>query len=240
MTRERRNLYRILFLQPEAPPELVTAAYRCLMTQLRAHPLPEARDSAARVQQAYSILRDPAKRRAYDNSRRRPLSSKVPSPGAHKEVATTAPRVCPFCCLPVPRQIAADTRCSRCSSPLAPIAYNLTLTQETFGRRAAPRAQKNSRVTVHTAPEAPPLSAVLRDLSVTGVSLYTARLVTAGRNIRVEALGMDLVAHVLRVQPREETYLVRAFILTALYNRNSAAPMSVSAKDEVPAGRPIR
>ena len=38
MSRERRNLYRILHVQPEAPPEVIKAAWRALMSTLRAHP----------------------------------------------------------------------------------------------------------------------------------------------------------------------------------------------------------
>ena len=38
MPQERRNLYRLLFVQPEAPPEVIKAAYRALMTTLRGHP----------------------------------------------------------------------------------------------------------------------------------------------------------------------------------------------------------
>jgi hypothetical protein len=38
MRRERRNLYRLLHVQPEAPPEVIKAAWRALMSTLRAHP----------------------------------------------------------------------------------------------------------------------------------------------------------------------------------------------------------
>ena len=222
MPQERRNLYRILFVQPEAPPEMITAAYRCLMSQLRTHPGSGGPETAERIKQAYAILRDPEKRRAYDSSRRRPLSTRVPGAEAGKRpAAVRVPHVCPFCGLAVPRQLSADTRCTRCASPLAPVAYNLAATQETFGRRSAPRVEKNCRVTVHAAPNSRPLSGVLHDLSATGIRLYTAVPVSAGHNIRVETLGMDLVAHVLRVQPRERTYLVRGFILTALYSRKN-------------------
>ena len=222
MPPERRNLYRILYVQPEAPPEIITAAYRCLMSQLRTHPDGGGEEKAERIRQAYAILRDPVKRRAYDSGRRRPLSAKVSPPGpGHSSVPATVPPVCPFCGLTVPRQLPANRRCARCASPLAPVAYTLGTTQEPFGRRSAPRFEKSCRVTVHTSPESPPLSAVLRDLSATGISLYTAVPITAGGNIRVETLGLDLIAHVLKVQPREQTYLARGFILTALFSRQS-------------------
>ncbi len=231
MRQERRNLYRILYVQPEAPPEMITAAYRCLMSRLRNHPdLGGDHETAARINQAYQILRDPAKRKAYDNSRRRPLSTRVrPADNDTRRAPPAQGRACPFCGLPVPARIEPDTRCRRCASPLAPVAYALATTGEAFGRRSAPRVEKNCRVTVHTAPEAAPVSAVLRDLSVTGVSLYTAAPVPAGSNIRIETLGMDVIAHVIKVQPGERAFLVRGVLLTALYNRKSGVFMSASA-----------
>ncbi len=229
MAQERRNLYRILFVQPEAPPEMITAAYRCLMSQLRNDPdLGGNPEKAARINQAYQILRDPAKRKAYDNSRRRPLSTRIRPAEDGNRAARAAGRACPFCGLEVPQRVDRDTRCPRCASPLAPVAYELATQREPFGRRSAPRMEKNCRVTVHTAPSGAPISAVLRDLSVTGISLNTAAPVPVGGNIRIEALGMDVIAHVIKVQPNQRTFLVRGVLLTALYNRKSGMFASAS------------
>ena len=231
MTHERRNLYRILYVQPEAPPEVITAVYRCLMSQLRAHPdLGGNTEAAARINQAYQVLRDPVKRKAYDDSRRRPLSARDrPSDGEVRQTAARTAGMCPFCAAPVPARIEADTRCRRCASPLAPVAPELTKGREPFGRRSAPRVEKNNRVTVHATPDAAPISAVLRDLSATGVSLYTAVALRTGRNVRIEALGIDMVAHVIKTQPSDKGCLVRAVLLTALFNRKSGVFMSTSA-----------
>ncbi len=231
MTQERRNLYRILYVQPEAPPELITAAYRCLMSRLRTHPdLGGDTETAARINQAYQILRDPAKRKAYDDSRRRPVSARTrPTDGTPPRKPPAAASSCPFCGLAVPARIEPDTRCRRCASPLAPVAFTVGASGEPFGRRSAPRVPKDTRVTVHAAPDAPPLSAVLRDLSVTGVSLFVGAPVTTGRNIRIEALGMDVVAHVIKVQPSDDAFLVRGVLLTAHYNRRSGMFMSTTA-----------
>lgn len=227
---ERRNLYRILYVQPEAPPEVITAVYRCLMSQLRTHPdLGGDTEAAARINQAYQVLRDPVKRKAYDDSRRRPLSSRArPSDDVRQMAAATA-GTCPFCAASLPARIETDTRCRRCASPLAPVAFELSTAGEPFGRRSAARVKKNSRVTVHTAPDAAPVSAVLRDLSATGVSLYTAVALRTGGNIRIEALGIDMVARVIKTQPSDKGCLVRAVLLTALFNRKSGVFMSTSA-----------
>lgn len=208
---------------------MITAAYRCLMTQLRNDPdLGGDPEKAARINRAYQILRDPAARKAYDSSRRRPLSTRIRAADGGSGGRRAAGRVCPFCGLEVPQRVERDTRCLRCASPLAPVAYDLATQREPFGRRSAPRVEKNCRVTVHTAPHGAPISAVLRDLSVTGVSLNTAAPVPLGGNIRIEALGMDVIAHVIKVQPNQKTFLVRGVLLTALYNRKSGLFASAS------------
>jgi len=224
MSQERRSYYRILHVQPEAPAEIIAAAYRCLMTTLRHHP-DRGGDhaTAVRINQAYAVLSDPAKRKQYDRARRkRPLSTTHAHGGGDAEHNSPRPlRSCPFCESAIPRQIAIDTRCQRCSSPLAPIAHSLTAARELFGRRSAPRVVKNFAALVHTTGSAEPSRAQLRDLSATGVSLFTAARVRAGTNIRIEAPGMDLVGHVVKVLPRERVLLVAACLLTALFTRKS-------------------
>ncbi|MBQ0961693.1 J domain-containing protein, partial [Ideonella sp. 4Y11] len=87
MSRERRNLYRILHVQPEAPPEVIKAAWRALMSTLRAHPdLGGDPETAARLNAAYEVLSDPVRRAAYDRGlKRTPRGPAAPS-------ADSAPR----------------------------------------------------------------------------------------------------------------------------------------------------
>ncbi|MEM7377201.1 MAG: J domain-containing protein [Pseudomonadota bacterium] len=59
----RRNSYRLLRLQPEAPPELITRVYRTLMQQMRYHPdLGGDTHQASLINQAYRRLMDPHER----------------------------------------------------------------------------------------------------------------------------------------------------------------------------------
>ncbi|HZD14229.1 MAG TPA: DnaJ domain-containing protein [Pseudonocardiaceae bacterium] len=66
---EKRDLYAILGVAPDASPAQISRAYRRL---LRAHPPAIDPDCDSAALTAAAILRDPARRAAYDRSRRRP------------------------------------------------------------------------------------------------------------------------------------------------------------------------
>lgn len=93
---ERRNLYRLLFVQPDAPHDVIKAAYRALMTTLRAHPdRGGSHDNAARLNAAWAVLGDPVRRAAYDASLRRPglraVSDAATAAAAAVRAAASAP-----------------------------------------------------------------------------------------------------------------------------------------------------
>lgn len=68
----RRNHYRVLHVQPEAPIEVIKASYRTLMLQLRTHPDLGGRHSeAAMINAAWHVLSDPQRRADYDAGLRR-------------------------------------------------------------------------------------------------------------------------------------------------------------------------
>lgn len=63
----RRNFYRILQVQPDAPTAAIKNNYRTLLQKLRMHPdLGGDQTHAGLVNQAWQTLRDPTRRRAYD------------------------------------------------------------------------------------------------------------------------------------------------------------------------------
>lgn len=64
---ERRNFYRILNVQPDAPIEVIRNNYRTLLQKLRLHPDLGGEDqNASLINEAYTILTDPEKRAKYD------------------------------------------------------------------------------------------------------------------------------------------------------------------------------
>jgi len=65
----KRNYYRILHVQPDAPKEIIQSSYRTLMQKLKAHPDLGGEDwNAAIINEAYKILIDSEKRHTYDVS----------------------------------------------------------------------------------------------------------------------------------------------------------------------------
>ncbi|MEZ5657598.1 MAG: DnaJ domain-containing protein [Burkholderiaceae bacterium] len=69
MSRNRRNYYRILGVQPDSPQELIRASYRTLMSTMRRHPdLGGDHETAAMINEAWAVLGDPARRQAYDRA----------------------------------------------------------------------------------------------------------------------------------------------------------------------------
>lgn len=66
---ERRNYYRILQVQPDAPVDVIRSNYRTLQQKLRMHPdLGGDERDAVTLNLAYQTLRDPKRRAEYDRA----------------------------------------------------------------------------------------------------------------------------------------------------------------------------
>ena len=65
--KNKRNYYRILHVQPDAPTAIIRASYRTLMQKLKQHPdLGGENWNASIINEAHNVLTDAEKRRAYD------------------------------------------------------------------------------------------------------------------------------------------------------------------------------
>ena len=65
--KNKRNYYRVLFVQPDAPMAVIQASYRAIMQKLKFHPDLGGDDwNAAVINEAFSVLSNPARREAYD------------------------------------------------------------------------------------------------------------------------------------------------------------------------------
>jgi hypothetical protein len=223
---ERRNLYRILHVQPEAPAEVIRASYRALMSSLRVHPdLGGDTARAAQINAAYAVLRDPVQRAAYDRS----LGPRGSADSAFAPMAPEPEAACPFCGQGVAAQVRPEPRCRGCGAPLTPAPAPESVPGELIGRRHGARVSVGADATLRLRDTPQPVPAVLRDVSVTGVSLACLPALQPGTVVRVGTAHFDALARVVACRPAGAAHLVRAVLLTlalATSARTSAGPAS--------------
>lgn len=86
MKKNRRNYYRILQVQPDAPLEVVKSNYRTLLQKLKLHPDLGGEDwNASLINQAYNTLKNPKKREKYDKELLQKYDLSKISNGPHKK-----------------------------------------------------------------------------------------------------------------------------------------------------------
>jgi len=233
MPEERRNLYRILHVQPEAPLEVIRASYRTLMSTLRSHPdLGGDPDAAARINAAYAVLTDPELRRAYDKALTRPRTAARPAapvaPATPPDAATwLADRCCPWCRTSLPVAIHADTRCSACDSPLFPRPS--AERSELFGRRRSPRNARPMAATLRLPNRPGDQPARVRDLSLSGLCVQSPFAATARTAMRVITASFDTVAVVVSCRRTSDGFLLHGELLTLKLLRSQGVFVSAKA-----------
>jgi hypothetical protein len=222
---ERRNHYRVLYVQPEAPAEVIKAAYRALMSTLRAHPdLGGDPELAARLNAAYHVLSDPAERERYDKTLRRPLRGKAAADLGPLQAEPTAWRIarrCPFCHMPFATEAKAGVRCTRCDSPLGPAPAIERASSELVGRRRGERFTRHIDVAMRLPGQTREHTVRLRDVSFTGLSLLCPQPVPPGTALRVIAPQFDTVATVVAHRASGALHSVHARLLTLELTKSS-------------------
>jgi DnaJ domain len=235
MKKNRRNYYRILYVQPEAPLQVIKASYRALMGPLRQHPdLGGDHAAAALLNEAYEVLSDPAKRRAYDRTLSKERLRGADSYTAHADAAVAhnpshwqTERCCPFCRHALP-EIARATQCAHCAAPLTP-PQAASRGPELIGRRGSARSAKNHAVVLTPSWRAKEHSALMRDLSLTGIRLLVAAPIAARQAIRIADADFDAVALVVSCRRSADFYTVHARFLTLRFARRQGVFVSARA-----------
>lgn len=240
MPPNRRNLYRILQVQPDAPVQVIKASYRVIMSSLRAHPdLGGDEDQAALINLAYSVLSDPEKRAAYD----RLLAPKLQlqrrggtaAPAADAAVVLEAGPDwrerghCPLCRQPLPQRLEINTSCLGCGSPLMPAPAPDTAGRELFGRRASQRLARDQPLTVQLVKNGAELPARWRDVSLTGLSFFAPVPLPAGQVLRIRDVSLDGLAQVIGCRPQGKAHLAHARLLTTRFLQARGQFLSVKA-----------
>ena len=204
----RRNYYRILHVQPDAPLEIIKASYRTLMHKLKQHPdLGGDTDHAAVLNDAYAVLSDMEKRKKYDanythttiNDLREGniTSSRVPKKDSATQTpkrSKTAKSNCPFCQSPIHFEVYPDLRCTQCESPLNPVT---TFELEQFGQRQVTRIMANSEITFFTRWPQSGLRGQVQDLSPSGMRFIANTPLSINSIIKIKGKHLNSVAQIV-------------------------------------------
>lgn len=224
--KNRRNYYRLLHVQPEAPLEIIKASYRSLMTKLNVHPDRGGdHETAVLINEAYAVLSDPERRRAYDAelAARGRAGATRSAPRTARDTDLTEAGACLFC----GRGIVHPTRCIDCASPLRlPPASRQRRFAELFGRRAAPRIAKAMTLTCYPSWPHAGFPVRLRDLSPTGLSVHTTQALRADQVLKLDAEMLVCVMRVVRVRAAGTGFAVHGEFLTVEFLHRTGAFVS--------------
>jgi hypothetical protein len=240
----RRNYYRILHIQPDAPRAIIKASYRTQMQKLRMHPdLGGDEWNAHLLNEAYQILRDPDRRRAYDkeyfaggDNRRQPAASRArntrrssPRNPFNRHFAAD-PSTCPFCktVKPVTSAYAGPGNCPGCEAPLE-VANTLRLADSS--KRAIERICHREAVTVYLTPGVAGQAGMIRDLSPNGMQLQFGLLLREHQVIRLACTALSATGRVTfcNRDTSGEHFVAGVEFLTLRFRERSGTFLSVSA-----------
>lgn len=192
----RRNFYRILHVEQDAPVEIIRSSYRTLMQRLRMHPdLGGDQAQAALINEAYAVLTDAPSRAAYDESlRQREIHKAATMAGTSYESGSTV-AACFFCDLThgLGAQTTGHDDCGRCGSPLFPARRVDWQSEDQRGIRRIPRRQ---RLMFYTAWPQSPLLGRSRDISLSGMLFATRESIPVGAVLKIESRACTAVARV--------------------------------------------
>jgi len=143
--KNRRNYYRILQVQPDAPFEVIRASYRALMRELRLHPdLGGSTSDASFINEAYETLSDPDRRAAYDKA----LAAGYPRRTGAADRRTSRIEDCPVCEQPMTQRPQAGESCPTCRTPLR---SQRSAELDKACQRSLPRMKSDDRIAYYLA-----------------------------------------------------------------------------------------
>ena len=247
MTDNRRNHYRVLHVQADAPAEVIKASWRTLLSRLRQHPdLGGSHAQAVMVNEAWAVLGDPDRRAAYDLRRReittallagdggRGTLAPVGPPGTQPQWAALPVLRCPLCTQPFVGPLRSDSRCTQCHSPLASLPGSGPQGQELPAhdlpaRRGAVRRDQSHVALVHVGWPSAALPVRWRDLSLTGLSFYAPQPVAVGQRLRLIDSALEGVVEVVGCRAQGRVFTVHARLLTALLMQATGVFVSAQA-----------
>jgi curved DNA-binding protein CbpA len=247
----RRNYYRILSIQPDASPAIISSSYKMLIKNKTA--------SIELTEEAFSVLSVPEKRKQYDqllkvnkhvnattlnlidrnrkktkydasDSRIKTRDAKHSSTAssAYKKSSPYQPLIsyyCIFCKTPQSHSPIKniDDLCVECSSPLYSSPEKLSLPRRFFSRISliTPFSFYTYWPGVETV-------ATLSDLSPTGLRFTSKQALNKNEIIKIEADKFKAVGQVKYLKPAGALFIIGVQFLTIQFNAQKGTFMSAS------------
>lgn len=239
----RRNYYRILHIQPDAPEAIIKASYRTQMQKLRMHPdLGGDEWNASLLNEAYQTLSDPVRRLAYDREyfgdregirqhARPDADLRTRSTGnAFDDQFTTDASTCPFCNTrkPASSDYAGPANCPGCDAPLE-VANALRLADNS--KRAIERILHRESAALYLTPGDGGQDCTIRDLSPNGMQLQCRIPLHENSIIRLAAATLSATGRVTfcNRSTNGEHFVSGVEFLTLRFHERSGTFLSVSA-----------
>ncbi len=197
----RRNYYRILQVQPDAPAEIIHACYRTLMHKLKQHPdYGGAHWNAAIINEAYETLSNSDKRFEYEK-RLFERYTKQQFPDKDYIRYPVISIFCPFCKRPLARKANPGENCASCRSPLQSKSTGELLKQEY--QRSANRIKKSGSILYYSSWPQKGKEAKIIDLSPQGIRFLCFEKLEHEAIIKIRSPLLNAIAKVTNTQNKE-------------------------------------
>lgn len=203
----RRNYYRILHVQPDAPLAVIRASYRTLMQTLKQHPdLGGDHWNASLINEAYQTLADSVTRAFYDQQlfkqvNKASLCQAVSrAQGAQQQsIDDVTSFCCVFCKTPFATHLRhlSDAQCNECSCPLKP---HQPLTFNPHEPRSIMRISQQGKISVCDYWPNSAMTATLQDLSPNGMRCIVPTLICPEQVLKLESCSFIAAGKVTRCQ----------------------------------------
>jgi hypothetical protein len=230
--KNRRNYYRILKVQPDAPVEIIRASYRTLMRELKIHPdLGGSTSEASILNEAYETLSDPERRAAYDKKIQASRFKRTAAPASKPGPAPQDASPCPFCKKPLAALKSLGGKiCPVCGVPL-PSFRQPDLDRER--RRTIARTKKNDPVIYSSEWPETPKNGTMIDLSPKGMRLLCRENLGNGTVLKITApllKACGVVTNQKQVDERgKKNYAIGISFISVIFEETRGAFISVSA-----------
>ena len=228
--KNRRNYYRILKVQPDAPVEIIRASYRTLMRELKAHPdLGGSTSEASILNEAYETLSDPKRRAAYDKKIKAGRFKRTASAPKLDSVSPDSSS-CPFCKKPLTPKARTGKACPVCSTPL-PSFQQPNLDRER--RRTITRMKKNDPLAYSCSWPETPGNGTMIDLSPKGMRFLCSENLDNGTVVKITAPLLKACGVVTNqkqmVVKGKTSFAIGISFIAVIFEETKGAFISVSA-----------